>query len=236
MTEWKARRFWKAVETAQEGGGFSVRLDGRPVRTPAKAALILPTRRMAEMVAAEWAAQGEFIDPEVMPATRAANAAIDKVALQKAEVVEMLAAYGDSDLLCYRADSPAELVERQALAWDPLLDWLAATYGVRLAPRTGVMPVPQDPDALRRLQQEVAALSAFELAAFHDLVSLSGSLVIGLAAARDVQPAPALWDVSRIDESWQAEQWGADDEAEQVAEVKRQSFMMAKEFFDASRI
>lgn len=236
MTEWKARRFWKTVDVTEYGGGFVVHLDGRPVRTPAKSALVLPTRAVADAIAAEWDAQAEVIDPRTMPATRAANAAIDKVRPQRDEVIEMLVAYGDADLLCYRADSPAALVQRQAGAWDPLLDWAAETYGARLSPRTGVMHEPQDPVALDRLAAPVRDQSVFELAAFHDLVSLSGSLVIGLAATRDRLPAADLWQVSRLDETWQAEQWGADEEAEAAAEIKRQSFLMAKRFFDASRI
>ncbi|WP_375174788.1 ATP12 family chaperone protein [Pseudooceanicola sp.] len=233
MSEWAPKRFWKITEVSEEAGGYAVTLDGRPVRTPAKAPLIVPTRALAEMIAAEWDAQEDKVDPRGMPVTRGANAAIDKVAVQHAEVADMLAAYGDSDLLCYRADSPAELIARQAAGWDPLLDWLAAHYGVRLDPRTGIMPAPQSEAALARLRAEVHGMDAFELAAFHDLVSLSGSLVIGLAATCDVQPIEDLWALSRIDEHWQAEQWGVDDEAAEAEEIKRRSFLDAKRFYDA---
>lgn len=235
MSDWKARRFWKAATTEPTEGGHTVHLDGRPVRTPAKAPLILPTREMAEAVAAEWDAQDKEIDPRTMPATRAANAAIDKVVPQFDEVVEMLSAYGDSDLLCYRADTPQELVLRQAEGWDPLLDWAAETFDARLEPRTGLMHEPQAPEALARLDAQVRAMSAFELAAFHDLVSLSGSLVIGLAAAHDLMPPEDLWLLSRIDENWQEELWGRDEEAAELAEIKRQSFLFAKRFYDLSR-
>lgn len=235
MSEWKARRFWKEVSTREEEGGHAVLLDDRPVRTPAKAPLLLPTPAMAEAVAAEWRAQEQEIAPRTMPATRGANAAIDKVAVQFDEVATMLSAYGDSDLLCYRADGPAELVERQAAGWDPLLDWAADRYAARLETRQGVMHAPQSPQALGRLDARVREMNAFELAAFHDLVSLSGSLVLGLAAAEGHAPAEELWQLSRIDESWQEEQWGPDEEAREVAEVKRQAFLHAKRFFDFSR-
>ncbi|GGE17110.1 ATPase [Primorskyibacter flagellatus] len=236
MSEWAARRFWKAAAVTEGPEGFGIALDGRGVRTPAKAPLIVPTRALAEAIAAEWAAQGDTVDPRTMPATRGANAAIDKVAVQHAEVADMLAAYGDSDLLCYRADAPDELVARQAEGWDPMLDWAAETYGARLETRTGIMHDPQPASALARLAAEVHGMTAFELAAFHDLVSLSGSLVLGLAATRNAESAERLWDLSRIDEVWQAEQWGADEDAEQAAAVKRESFLNAKRFYDASRV
>lgn len=236
MSEWAPKRFWTVTEVRAEGAGFGITLDGRPVKTPAKAPLVVPTRVMAEAIAAEWDAQADKVDPRTMPATRGANAAIDKVALQHAEVADLLADYGDSDLLCYRADSPAELSARQAETWDPLLDWLAAEYGVRLAVQTGIMHAPQQAEGQARLRAAVHDLTPFELAAFHDLVSLSGSLVIGFAAIRDAQPIEMLWDASRIDESWQAEQWGVDDEAAEAEAVKRESFLNAKRFFDAARI
>lgn len=236
MSEWAPKRFWKVASVSEGPEGFGVTLDGRAVRTPAKAQLIVPTRTMAEAIAAEWDAQGDHVDPRTMPATRGANAAIDKVTVQHAEVADMLAAYGATDLLCYRAESPAELIARQAEQWDPLLDWLEETYGARLVTSVGVMHVAQTDEALARLTREVHALSAFELAAFHDLVSLSGSLVIGLAATRDAWPIEELWAVSRLDEDWQAEQWGVDEEAAEVAAIKRESFLNAKRFYDASRI
>lgn len=229
MNDWAPKRFWQDASVVEAEEGFEIRLDARPVKTPAKAPLILPSRALADAVAAEWQAQEERIDPRLMPATRSANAAIDKVRPQQAEVAAMLAAYGDSDLLCYRADGPAELVARQAEGWDPMLDWAAATFDARLEPRTGVMHVPQEPDALARLARAVDRLDAFELAAFHDLVSLTGSLVLGLAAERG-RDAETVWQLSRIDETWQAELWGADDEAERVAQEKRSDFNHAVRF------
>ncbi|WP_407495108.1 ATP12 family chaperone protein [Pseudooceanicola sp. MF1-13] len=235
MSEWAPKRFWKTVDVTEVDQGFSVTLDGRPVKTPAKRALTLPTRAMADMVAAEWDAQVEKVDPMTMPVMRGANAAIDKVAVQHAEVADMLAAYGDSDLLSYRADSPAGLVARQAEGWDPLLDWAEGRFGGRLKVFSGVMHEPQDPILLAAMAKSVHDMSDFELAGFHDLVSLSGSLIIGFAAAWDQSAPEALWDLSRIDEDWQAEQWGVDEEAAEAAGIKRESFLNAKQFFDASR-
>lgn len=231
MNDWAAKRFWTSTTVAEGDDGFEVLLDSRRLRTPAKSALILPTRQMADEVAAEWQAQGERIDPGTMPVTRSANAAIDKVRVQHGEVAEMVVAYGDSDLLCYRADAPVELIQRQAEGWDPLLDWAGDALSARLRPVTGVMHMPQDPEALSALSSQVHALDAFQLTAFHDLVALSGSLVIGFAAIRGHLPPETLWQRSRIDEHWQEEQWGADDEASQQAEQKKQAFLHAERFF-----
>lgn len=231
MSEWALKRFWKSTDVAQGEAGFAIRLDGRPVRTPAKALLEVPTQPLAEAIAAEWDAQQDKVNPHLMPFTRSANAAIDKVRIQHAEVADLLAAYGDADLLCYRAATPTELVARQAQHWDPLLDWAHDTLGARLNTRIGVMHAAQDPQALAHLSTQVHALDPFQLAAFHDLVSLTSSLVIGFAAIHGARPADSLWDLSRLDETWQAEQWGADEEAEEVAALKRGEFLHAHRFF-----
>ena len=235
MSEWKAKRFWKAAEAVREEDGFTVRLDGRAVKTPAKAPLIVPTAQMAQAIAAEWDAQEDVIDPGTMPVTRAANAALDKVRHQHGEVAQMIADYGDSDLLCYRAESPAELVQRQSRAWDPLLDWAASELGARLRPVTGVMHAPQDRAALQALSARVHKMEAFTLTAFHDLVSLSGSLVIGFAALHELHDTATLWRLSRIDETWQEEQWGIDDEAAEHAARKESDFYAAKRFHDLAQ-
>jgi chaperone required for assembly of F1-ATPase len=227
MSGWTAKRFWTAATAVEGPGGWEVHLDGRPVRTPAKAPLRLPTAALARAIAAEWQAQGEKIDPAAMPLTRAANAAIDKVTPQREEVVAMLAAYGETDLLCHRAEAPAELVRRQAEVWDPLLDWVAEVLSAPLTPTTGVIGVPQPPESLARLRAEVAALDPFELTAFHDLVALSGSLVLALAALKGQAPAEALWQASRVDETWQEQLWGRDEEAARAAELKRRDFLQA---------
>ncbi|MEL6449979.1 MAG: ATP12 family protein [Pseudomonadota bacterium] len=234
MSEWKQKRFWTKAAAEETANGWAIQLDGRAVKTPAKAGLLVPTHALAQAIAAEWDAQEDVVDPRSMPFTRSANAAIDKVAVQHAEVANMLADYGDADLLCYRADAPEGLVARQAETWDPYLDWAADALGARLLPRVGLMHESQDPAALARLSDRVHALSNFELTAFHDLVSLSGSLVLGFAAAQDMNPTPTIWAASRVDETWQEEQWGEDEEAQEVAEIKKASFFHAKTFFDAA--
>lgn len=231
MSEWAPKKFWTETSVEAAEGGYAVLLDTRGVKTPAKTPFVLPTRALAEAAASEWDGVEERIDPSEMPVTRMANSALDKVAVQHAEVADLLAAYGDSDLMCYRADSPAELVARQAAAWDELLDWAHEAFGARLATRTGVMHAPQDPEALERLTREVHALDPFRLAAFHDLVSLSGSLVIALAVTHERLAPETAWEISRIDETWQIEQWGDDEEAAEHAAIKRQAFLEAALFF-----
>lgn len=230
MSGWTAKRFWTTATVEPEGSGWAVRLDGRAVKTPAKAPLIVPTRAMACAIAAEWDAQDGVVKPDTMPVTRAANSAIDKVTPQFDAVAEMLADYGGTDLLCYRAEAPAPLAARQAAAWDPLLDWAAHSLGARLVPVFGVVPVPQDPASLDRLAQQVRGFDPFRLTALHDLVAISGSLVIGLAVASGRIPVDQGWMISRIDEHWQAEQWGADAEAEATEAVKRTAMQDAARF------
>jgi chaperone required for assembly of F1-ATPase len=232
MSEWKQKRFWDQATVVETDAGFAIELDGRRVKTPAKAALLLPTRAMAEAAVAEWAAQDKVVNPMTMPVTRSANAAIDKVRIQHAEVADMLAAYGDADLLCYRAETPPPLVARQCEHWDPALDWAQETFGVRLQTRNGVVHQPQDGDALARLSDPVHRMTEFQLAGFHDLVSLSGSLILGFAAAMNWKTAEDIWMISRLDELWQEQQWGPDEEAQALAAVKRAAFLHAKRFFD----
>ncbi|MDQ2093858.1 ATP12 family chaperone protein [Rhodalgimonas zhirmunskyi] len=227
MSEWKAKRFWKEAAPIESDNGYEIHLDGRPVKTPAKAALVVPVRTLAEEIAAEWNAQPEQIDPLSMPFTRSANAALDKVARQHGEVADLLAAYGDSDMTCYRADAPETLVTRQAEAWDPVLDWAREAHGIVLEPVIGVMHRPQDEAALRRIRDITHAMTAFELTAFHDLVGLSGSFLLGLAAHDDFEPAETIWSRSTVDETWQQEQWGLDEEAAEMAAAKRAGFLHA---------
>lgn len=230
MSGWKAKRFWTTVEVVPEGAGFAITLDGRPVRTPAKAPLLLPTVAMAHAVAAEWAAQEGEVNPAAMPCTRSANAAIDKVAPQFDEVAALIAAYGETDLLCYRAEAPAALAARQAAAWDPLLDWAGGALAAPLARTAGVVPCAQDPGALARLGAAVRAQTPFQLAALHDLVAISGSLVLGLAVIAGRLTAEGAWAASRIDEAWQTEQWGEDAEAVAAETLRHRDFLHAARF------
>ena len=231
MSEWKAKRFWTTAEVVAVPGGFSVQLDGRVVKTPAKAPLVLPSESLAREVADEWNAQQENIDPTTMPFTRSANAAIDKVAVQFNEVAELIAAYGDSDLLCYRATEPDELVARQAAGWDPILDWARESQNIDLKTISGVVHQTQAPETLAEIARKTRSFTVFELTAFHDLVGLSGSFLLGLAVTEEFAVPDAIWALSRLDETWQEEQWGVDQEAADAAEIKRTAFLCAAKFF-----
>lgn len=231
MSGWAPKRFWKQAEVVAAENGFTVTLDGRGLKTPAKTPFWVPTMALAEEVAKEWQAQDTKINPETMPFTRTANSVLDKVMPQFSAVADMLAAYGGTDLLCYRAEAPQELVTRQQASWDPLLDWAKAEFGAALVPTHGVMPIDQPEESLRPLSQAVHSLSPFQLAAFHDLVAISGSLVIALAIAQGRIAADVGFDLSRVDETWQAELWGADDDATESEALKREGFRHAARFF-----
>ncbi len=235
MSEWKARRFWKNATVEKASGGHGIRLDGRCVKTPLKTEISVPSFALAEAMAAEWQGQDEVIDPLSMPLTRAANATLDKVVPQQAEVAANLADYGGSDLLCYRAAGPDSLVARQAMGWDPMLDWAAETYGARLAVTQGVIPVDQPANAIAALRGRVAVASAWELTALSEFVTLSGSLILGLAALEGAEAPANLWALSRIDEDWQAEQWGEDEEEAERIAIKRAAFLQAAHFLSLLR-
>jgi chaperone required for assembly of F1-ATPase len=230
MSEWAPRRFWSAATVERAEGGWIVRLDSRALHTPSKRPLAVPTEAMAAAMADEWEAQGERIDPRTMPVTRAANTAVDKVAPQRNEVVEALAAYAETDLLSYRAEKPASLVARQSAVWDPLLAWAEDAFDARLETVAGVMPRSQPDAAITRLRAEVDRLDPFPLTAMHDLVMLSGSLVLALAVERARLSGAEAWRLSRVDEDWQAEVWGHDDAAARDAEDRREAFLAAERF------
>ena len=231
MSAWKAKRFWQAASAEACEGGFTVRLDGRAVKTPARRALVLPTLAMAEVIAAEWDAQQGLVKPDTMPATRAANSALDKVAEQFDEVAGLLAAYGETDLLCYRATGPAALVARQADGWDPLLAWCATTLQAPLIATAGVMHIDQPAASVAVLRDLVHGFTPFQLAAVHDLIAISGSLVLALAVTRGRLTVEQAWDLSRIDETWQNEQWGVDDEAAALESLKHHALLEAARFY-----
>ena len=234
MTEWKLKRFWTEASVIEAEEGYAVLLDDRGVRTPAKTSLVVPTVELARAIADEWDAQEGTIDPTTMPFTRSANAAIDKVTHQFDEVVNLLAEYGETDLLCYRADAPVELSERQSEAWDPLLGWAKDTFEADLSPATAVMFVEQPAQSLNNLKMALLDQSAFQLTATYDLISISGSLILGLAVCKGKISAQEAWELSRIDEIWQIEQWGDDEEATEVAEIKANSMRHAGRFFAMS--
>lgn len=233
MTGWATKKFWKTADVAPVDGGYEILLDGRKLRTPSKAALVIPTLEIAEKIAAEWQSQDTKIDPVTMPVTRMANSAIDKVAHQFDAVAEMLASYGETDLLCYRAAFPIELAEKQHEVWTPFLRWAEATFDAPLVLCEGVMHVAQPQESIAKLRAQVFALNEFELVAFHDLVAISGSLILGLAAINVFKTPEEIWEASRLDENWQESLWGQDDEATALAAQKRQDFFEAIAFYQA---
>jgi chaperone required for assembly of F1-ATPase len=224
------KRFYKQATVAPEEGGVAVLLDGRPVRTPARAALRAPTEELAEAIAAEWNAQGETIEPHLMPLTGLANAAIDRVAPDPKAFARTLAEYGESDLLCYRAEGPDTLVERQGRIWEPLLGWARTRFCVEIEVTTGVMHRRQPPQTVEQLGRAVAARGAFQLAGLAPLVTIAGSLIIALALAEGAIGLEAAWEAAMLDEAWQAEQWGADPLAAASLENRRREFEGAYRF------
>ncbi|MBW4331527.1 ATPase [Stakelama sp. CBK3Z-3] len=218
------KRFWKAVTTAPEGDQFGIALDGRPVRTPGRAPMTVPNAVLAEKIADEWRAVAETIDPAAMPLTGLANAAIDRAGTDRKTFAATLAAYGETDLLCYRADSPDDLVARQEMLWGPHLDWAQARYDIRLERVHGVMHVAQPVATVARLNEAVAACSAHELAGLYPIVTITGSLVLALALLEAAAEADAIWQAANCDEDWQAGQWGEDELAAKARADKRASF------------
>ncbi len=231
MAAWAAKRFWTDTSVVNALDGYTIHLDARPVHTPIKTPLIVPTRALAAAIAAEWHAQSGIVNPETMPFTRMANSALDKVAPQFDEVVELLAAYGASDLLCYRANGPARLIDRQARAWDPVLDWATSVLGAPLRVTTGVIPIAQPPESVAVLSARVKAFTPFQLAAVHDLVSITGSLVLTLAVTEGWMSLDAAWAAARVDEIWQAEVWGEDETAAGSESLRHAAFLHSGRFF-----
>ena len=229
------KRFYQDAAVVAGESGFEIRLDGRPVRTPARAQLALPTHRLAEAVAEEWRAQGDVVDPRSMPFTGLANGAIDQIAPNRESFAAGIARYAESDLLCYRAEGPTELVGREAAAWDPLLDWAMARYDVAFRVTQGIIPVAQPDETLARLTGVVTAFDPFTLAGLSTLVTLSGSLVCGLAVVEGGHDADLIWTAAEIDEAWEVEQWGEDKEAAARSAQRRHEFAMARAFCETTR-
>jgi len=215
------KRFWTDVAVAADG---SVMLDGRPVRTPGRAALLLPTPALAEAVADEWRGVGEVLDPRAMVLTGLANAAVDRIAADRAAFADGLAAYGESDLTCYRADAPPDLVAAQAAAWDPVLGWARARYDVAFEVATGIMHRPQPPATLARLRDAVGAMDEWRLAGLSPVIATTGSLLIALMVAAGSLDPDAGWAAATLDETWQAERWGRDPLAEQAEANRRRDY------------
>jgi chaperone required for assembly of F1-ATPase len=223
------RRFFKEAMATAVAGGFTVTLDGKPVRTPGRSPLVVPTQALAQAIAAEWREQEGEIRPQALPLTRLANTAIDRVAAQRDAVIEEIARYGGTDLLCYRADQQIELAARQRRDWQPLLDWAAAEFGAPLRVTSGIRPVAQPEPSLTALRAAVAAHDAMRLAALHLATHACGSLVLGLALVAGRLDAARAFALSQLDESFQIEQWGED------AEQARRRAAIAADIAEAAR-
>jgi chaperone required for assembly of F1-ATPase len=227
----RPRRFYAAVGVGGLAGGFSVLLDGRAVKTPAGAAFELPTTALAQLSAAEWGLQGEEIDFAEMPITRLAFTAIDRAPAARAEVAEDAASYADADVLCYFAEGPAPLVERELHRWGPLLDWAERDLGVRLERASGITHRPQPPEALERVRALALELDDFALTGLAASAGLFKSAVLALALQRGELSGETAFELSRLDEAFQEEKWGVDEEAaHRTAALRREAIALEKWF------
>lgn len=223
------RRFYKTVTVTDDLG---IALDGRPVKTPLKAPLRLPTRALAEAVAAEWDAQGEKIDAATMILTKLANTATDRVAQDRARIEAEVLDYAGSDLVCYRADRPPDLVQRQSSAWDQVVDWARTTLDAPFEVTEGIVHKAQPSTALAAHASALKALSDFELAAYHSIMTLTGSALIAMMLARRATVPEAAWLAAHVDEDYQIEQWGQDAEAQARRAARYAEFMACCRFLE----
>lgn len=224
------KRFYKIVSVAREGEAFAVLLDGKKMRTRAKVPFLLPNQALAQVIASEWEDQEDTIKPQSMPVTRLAGTAIDRVAPARSHVIDELTAYAETDLLCHRADHPADLAARQDAAWQPLLDWAARTYSASLKVTVGILPQPQPEQALAALRGAVGGYGDMMLAGLHSATVGSGSLIIGLALAEGRIDAGGAFEASQIDETYQIERWGEDAELEAHRSAIRSDLNSTGEF------
>ena len=230
------KRFYKEVSVAPVEGGYAVHLDGKPVRTPAKALLSLPTEAAADLVRQEFAEQGENIDPATMPVYRLVNTAIDGVSADPQAVLEDLLRFASSDLLCYRAGDPERLVARQAEAWDPIIDWARAALGARLFLAEGVMHVEQPREAIAAIGVHLAQrVEPLRLSALHLMTTLMGSALLALAVDFGEIDAETAWKAAHVDEDWQIEHWGEDAEAMARRAARKRDMMGAVRLLEALR-
>jgi chaperone required for assembly of F1-ATPase len=211
------RKVYASVAVEQRGKGFGILLDAKPLRTPARAEMILPNERLAQAVAEEWRTQGETLQPGTMPFTRLANTALDRIAPRRGDALAQIMRFAESDLVCYRAEHPADLVSRQARAWDPLIAWARDSYGAALKTGTGIAHVPQEQKTLDALKRAIAKHDDFALAALHVAATTTGSAVIALAFLDGRLDAEGAFAAAHLDNAYQAERWGTDAEAQSHA-------------------
>ncbi len=221
------KRFWTEVSITEADGGWGIALDGRALMTPARTTLVVPALPLAEAIAGEWRLCGESIDPREMPLTGLSNAAVDHIAPNPDVFRNDLARYAEGDLLCYRADHPPKLIEAQAAAWDPLLDWARNRFDAEFVVATGIIHVPQPPATIAALGAALAPASPFELAALSPIVTIGGSLITAIALFEQAIDLDTAWEAVTVDDRWQLDQWGADDEALAALANRRADFAAA---------
>lgn len=231
----KPRRFYKVAAAAEVEGGFAVQLDGRTPKSPAKKPLILPNQALADTIAAEWEAQVDYIDNSLMPASRLAFTAIDRIGETRAEVAKEITAYAGSDHLCYRAEHPTPLVERQDREWGAILDWAKAEHGLVFTPVAGIIHQPQPPATLAAVEALALTLDDFSLAGVAFASGLFGSTVLALAVRAGRLTGRKALDLSRLEEAFQAERWGQDAEATARVEALAVEAEMIDRWFAALR-
>jgi len=228
----QARRFYKEATVTPERG---IALDGKPVRTPKKQLLVLPTDKLAQAVAAEWRAQGDKIDPISMLMTKLANTAIDRVAFERARILAEMVDYAASDLVCYRADRPPDLVARQAAHWDRVIDWASTALNAPFVATLGVIHRPQPPEALHAVSNALEFISDYEVAALHNIMTLTGSALLSLMLGRGALSPNAAWTAANVDEDYQIENWGEDDEAAKRRAARHTEFLACCRFLALAR-
>jgi len=229
------KRFFKEAAIAQVDGGYTIELDARAVRTPLGKAFIVQAKPLAEAIAAEWQAQGETIDPTSMPLGGYANTAIDRVGMERPVVLASLRHYAETDLLCYRAEQPADLADRQLQQWQPILDWAAEALGVHLKVTTGVLPIAQPPEALEAIARSLQQLDDMTLTAIASLAAVAGSLILALAVSEGRIDAEQAFALAQLDESFQSERWGIDGEAQASAQQLKNDISSAVLFLSLLR-
>ncbi len=229
------KRFYDNVSITHDEAGWQILLDDRPVRTPGRAPLAVPTEALAQRIAQEWQDQGDMIDPRSMRFTGLANAAIDRIEPDPVPYIADIARYAESDLLCYRAIEPEPLVARQTAAWNPLLNWAKGQYGVEFAITQGIVPIDQPEATLLRLEEVVAQYDAYHLAGLSILTTIGGSLVAALAVVSGHMSASEMWPIVAIDELWQEEMWGVDADAQKARAFHQAEWDDAAEFLSLLR-
>ena len=225
--------FWKSVTVQKDGFDYVIYLDNHLLKTPKKSLIKLPNQKLADLVAKEWVEQINEIDYNIMPVNRLANAAIDKVGNNVDEVITLLGEYAGTDLLCYRVEEPNELIDQQILYWDPYIKWAEEKFGIKLNVTNGILPIEQSIETMHLLISKMKNMSTFKLTVFHELVTISGSYILGLAAVENAMPSEIIWNAAILDENWQSSAWGEDQEQKKNLELKKVGFFKAIEVLGA---